>query len=99
MDDLIKIKHLLNPNAMNKLHLSMKIDDKPQFFSNPIKHNQSSTEPSANINVYDKVQLICDPRNLIINNTHNKTHQKPPPSRKKYDLKKYRADRAAQCAK
>ena len=60
-DDLIQTKPLSIPNTMKKLDTAVNVDEKPQYFSIPRKHNHSATAPRANNNFSDQVQLGSDP--------------------------------------
>ena len=48
LDSIIQNKPVSISNTTNKLDTFMNIDDKLQYFSNPVKHNDSTTAPRTN---------------------------------------------------
>ena len=58
MDDIIKTKPLCRPHTTNMLDTDVTVDEKPQSFLTPRKHNQSATAPIENTNMFDQVQLV-----------------------------------------
>ena len=77
---VIQTKPLSIPKTTNKLDTSVNIYGKSQSFSTPIKHNHSTTEPSANNNVSEQGHLRLDTLKCQNNNKINIKHRKLPPS-------------------
>ena len=48
LDGMIKKKPVSISNTTNKLDTFINIDEKLQYFKNPIEHNHSTTEPRTN---------------------------------------------------
>ena len=58
--DIIQDKTLSRKITTNKLYLLVNIDNESKYFSNPRKHNNSYTEPSANNILSDQFHLGFD---------------------------------------